>query len=97
MKPDFNHIPNDSGTTVIFEQLGFFDDIPVCYQSWQYHNTSGESIVFLKKDLENHKDTDLISQVKASKLLQIGSPITLSRNPPEYLFINFNFSVKRSK
>ena len=90
MIADFNCIPNEPETTVVFEQHGTFDDIPACYQSWQSHDITGERIVFLEKDLDERKDTELIDKVKASQLVQSNSPITLSRNPPEYLFINFN-------
>ena len=90
MKPDFNHIPNDPDTTILFQQQGVFDDIPACYQSWFFDGIRGESIIFLKKDLKNRKDIDLVKKVKASKLVKSTSQITLSRNPPEFLFINFN-------
>ncbi len=93
MKPDLNTIPNDPKTTVLFEQQGVFDDIPACYQAWQHDGIRGESIVFLKKDLKNRKDTDLIHKVKASKLVRSNSQITFSRNPPDYLFINFNIQL----
>ncbi len=96
MNPVFNSEnlkgPGHPESIVIFEQQGFFDDIPACYKSWQFKGISGESIVFLKKDLKDRKDTELIDKIKASQLVQTNSPITLSRNPPEYLFINFNFS-----
>ncbi len=90
MKPDLNIIPNDPKTTVLFEQQGVFDDIPACYQAWQHDGIRGESIVFLNKDLKNRRDTDLIEKVKASKLVRSNSQITFSRNPPDFLFINFN-------
>lgn len=90
MNPDFNHIPMDPDTTILFQQQGVFDDIPACYQSWLFDGIRGESIIFLNKDLKNRKDTDLIKKVKASKLVKSSSQITLSRNPPEFLFINFN-------
>lgn len=90
MNSDFNQIPNNPDTTILFQQQGVFDDIPACYQSWLFDGIRGESIIFLKKDLKHHKDTDLIKKVKASQLVKSCSQITLSRNPPDYLFINFN-------
>ena len=94
MNPDFNHIPNDPDTTIIFEQQGVFDDIPACYQSWLFEGISGESIVFLCKDLKDKKDTELLKKIKASQLVQNKNQITFSRKNPDYLFINFNFSVR---
>lgn len=93
MKPNLNTIPNDPATTILFQQAGVFDDIPACYQAWQFDGIRGESIVFLKKDLKGRKDTDLIQKVKASQLVRQNSQITFSRNPPDYLFINFNIQL----
>ena len=94
MKTNFIQIPNDPDTIILFQQQGVFDDIPACYQSWLFDGIRGESIIFRKKDLQNRKDTDLINKVKASKLVQTCSQITLSRNPPDYLFINFNIVLE---
>ncbi|VAW47432.1 hypothetical protein MNBD_GAMMA02-1266 [hydrothermal vent metagenome] len=94
MKANFNHIPNNPDTVILFQQQGVFDDIPACYQTWLFDGIRGESIIFLKDDLKNRKDTDLINKVKASKLVQTSSQITLSRNPPDYLFINFNIALE---
>lgn len=90
MKQNLNHIPNNPDTTILFQQQGVFDDIPACYQAWSNGGIRGESIIFLNTDLKNRKDTELIHKVKASKLVQDNSQITLSRNPENYLFINFN-------
>ncbi len=94
MNLNSNQIPNDPETTILFQQLGVFDDIPACYQSWLFDGIRGESIIFHKRDLKHHKDTDLIKKVKASKLVKSTSQITLSRNPPEFLFINFNIALE---
>ncbi len=94
MNPEFKHIPNDPDTIILFQQQGVFDDIPACYQSWLFDGIRGESIIFHKKDLQHRKDTDLINKVKASQLVQKSSQITLSRNPPDFLFINFNIALE---
>ncbi len=88
-----NKFPSSPKTTIEFQQQGVFDDIPACYRAWRLGGLRGESIIFQKKDLKNRKDIDLIKKVKASKLVQSNSQITLSRNPPEYLFINFNITL----
>ena len=90
MKKNFNYIPQNSESTILFQQQGVFDDIPACYQTWLVDGIRGESIIFHKNDLKHRKDTDLIKKVKASQLVKSTSQITLSRNPPEFLFINFN-------
>ena len=94
MNNNLNHIPNDPDTTILFQQQGVFNDIPACYQSWMFDGIRGESIIFHKTDLKGHKDTDLIEKVKASQLVKSTSQITLSRNPPEYLFINLNIALE---
>ncbi len=94
MKSNINEIPVDPHTHILFQQQGVFDDIPACYQAWQHDGIRGESIIFHKKDLKHRKDIDLIKKVQASKLVQSTSQITLSRNPPEFLFINFNVTLE---
>ncbi len=94
MNKYLNHIPNNPDTTILFQQQGVFDDIPACYQTWLIDGIRGESIVFHQKDLKHHKDTDLIKKVKASKLVKTTSQITLSRNPPGFLFVNFNIALE---
>ncbi len=95
MKNENIHTTDQSQMHILFEQHGTFDDIPACYQSWQSDEVSGERIVFLKQDLKGRNDIDLIRKVKASQLVQTNSPVTLNRNPPELLSINFNFSVAK--
>lgn len=95
MTSNLNHIPHDPDTTILFEQQGVFDDIPACYQSWHLKNChsngiSGESIIFLKKDLKQHKIKHLIQKVKASHLVQNPDQVT-KKQKSDYLFINFNF------
>lgn len=93
MNTNFNHIPNDPDTTVLFQLESCFDDIPACYQSWHFDGIRGESIIFMNKDLKERNDTDLIAKVKASRLVKKNTPVTLSRNPPGFLFINFNIRL----
>ncbi len=93
MNRNLNNIPSEPEATILFQQLGVFDDIPACYQTWQFDGIRGESIIFHQRDLKNRKDTDLIEKVKASQLVKASSQITLSRNPPGYLFINFNIAL----
>ena len=92
MTSNLNHIPHDPDTTILFEQQGVFDDIPACYQSWYWDGVSGESIIFLKKDLKQHKIKNLIQKVKASHLVQNPDQVT-KKQKSDYLFINFNFKT----
>jgi len=92
MTSNLNHIPHDPDTTILFEQQGVFDDIPACYQSWHWDGVSGESIIFLKKDLKQHKIKNLIQKVKASHLVQNPDQVT-KKQKSDYLFINFNFKT----
>ena len=90
MTSNLNHIPHDPDTTILFEQQGVFDDIPACYQSWYWDGVSGESIIFLKKDLKQHQIKHLIQKVKTSHLVQNPDQVT-KKQKSDYLFINFNF------
>ena len=94
MHNSFRQIPNDPETTVLFQLESCFDDIPACYQSWHFDGIRGESIIFRNQDLKHRNDTDLIDKVKASRLVQKNTPVTLSRNPPGFLFINFNIRLE---
>lgn len=89
-----NQAAEQAAETIQFEHHGSFNDIPACYQTWQFDGMRGESIMFKKTDLKKYALDKLIRDVRASKLAQTHKPITLSHNPPGHLCVIFNFSMK---
>lgn len=93
MRTTFQDIPKDPATTIIFQHEGVFDDMPVCYRTWQYDDIQGDSIIFQHQDLQGQEDQQIIKKVKASCLVDETKTIAISRNNPDFVFVNFNFSV----
>ena len=93
MRAAFQNIPTDPETTILFEHQGVFDDLPVCFRAWQYDDIQGESIIFQNRDLQGQEDRHIIKKVKASCLVDKSKTIAISRNNPDYVFVNFNFKV----
>ena len=93
MSRAFHNIPSDPDTTIIFQHQGVFDDVPVCYRAWRFDDIQGESIIFQHEDIQGQGDQEIIRKVKASHLVDKNKTIAISRNNPDYVFVNFNFSV----
>ncbi|WP_154223890.1 hypothetical protein [Marinicella rhabdoformis] len=93
MSTVFSKIPSDPNSTILFQYQGVFDDVPVCYRTWRIDDIQGDSIIFQHKDLFGQEDRQIIKKIQASHLVDKSKTIAISRNHPDFVFVNFNFSV----
>lgn len=94
MKKDFTNISNDPGTRILMSLEAKLDDFDVCYQVWIFEGVRAESMIFHNDDVKDLSDEDLIAEVKESPLVKPEKGFTVSRNNPDFTFVNFNFETK---
>jgi len=67
-------------------KIGAYDAL---YQAWIWDGISAKSIIFLKNDIENLDEKEIIKLVKDSKFYNTGK-VTYSKGD-EFIFVNFHF------
>jgi hypothetical protein len=83
-------IPNDFGTTILFQSEMKMDDYDVCYQKWQWESFFAESIIFMKDDVNDMTDDELSEFVGSSPIVEDKDNIVVRRGT-DFVFVSFNF------
>jgi hypothetical protein len=92
MESDFDAVPVEDDTLILFEQEASLSGRDVLYQKWIWDGIEGESIIFLSSDVSGLSDDELRAEVRSSPLVEKGSQLTVKRSETAYAFVNFNFS-----
>jgi hypothetical protein len=94
MSTKFENVPVEDDTKIISQQETRVRDFDILHQKWFWDGITAESIIFSSEDIANLDDQQIEHTARLSPLLKPGTDITIERNAPGFIFVNFNFEYE---
>lgn len=89
----FDKLPADPETEIRKKREVEIDGYPALHQQWNWQGISGESLVFVEKDVAGLGNARLKQLVESGKFVKGEGPVMLNRTGEGYIVVNFNYGA----
>ena len=90
MTDEFENIPVDEDTKIIFRDFIEMAGLSVCHEAWCYEGITAESIIFRQADVAHMSDQEIRELVASNRNVENDESMTFGRTG-EFVFCNFGF------
>ncbi|MCZ2102210.1 MAG: hypothetical protein LC107_11800 [Chitinophagales bacterium] len=89
----FKNVGSEPDTKIISRNPIKLQNYDALHEVWFWDGIKGESIIFVADEVKDLSKEEIIDLISVDSQIEVKSKtqMTLSKNNPEFMFVNFNF------